>query len=104
MNGAGAAEAAAAAELGADQIEVIAQHPEQRSVRINVELDSAVVDGERNHGHAGLYAAQAAPLAPIPPRGFSDEFAKLGSDPDFHRFAKIGVRSRSDPSSGIRTE
>ncbi len=57
MNGAGAAEAAAAAELGADQIEVIAQHPEQRRLRINVELDGAVVDGERNHGHAGVYAA-----------------------------------------------
>ena len=54
MHGAGAAEAAAAAELGADEIEVIAQDPEQRRLRIDVELDGAVVDGQRNDGHASV--------------------------------------------------
>ena len=52
MNGAGAAEAAAAAELGADEIEVIAQRPEQRRVGIDLQLDGAVIDGQRNDGHA----------------------------------------------------
>jgi hypothetical protein len=46
MHSAGAAEAAAAAKLGADEIEMIAQHPEQRSLRVKVQLDGAVVDVE----------------------------------------------------------
>ena len=83
VNGAGAAEAAAAAELGADQIEVIAQHPEQRRFRIDVELDGAVVDGQGNHGHAGLYAGDARRLwrrsyADVLPR-----FVNWGQSPIF---------------------
>ena len=41
-----AAEAAAASELGADQIEVIAEHPQQRRLRVDVQLDGARVDGQ----------------------------------------------------------
>jgi hypothetical protein len=52
VHGAGAAEAAAAPELGADEIEVIAQRPEERGLRIEVQLDGAIVDGQRNDGHA----------------------------------------------------
>jgi hypothetical protein len=46
MDRTGAAEAAAAAKLGADKVEVIAQDPEQRSLRVKVQLDGAVVDGQ----------------------------------------------------------
>ena len=51
MNGAGAAEAAAAAEFGANKIQVIAQYPQQWSVGIDLQLNGAVVDGQRNDGH-----------------------------------------------------
>jgi hypothetical protein len=63
VDGAGAAEAAPAAELGADEIEVVAEDPEQRRVGIGIDLHRAVIDGQRNHGHAVYYAAAASFVA-----------------------------------------
>src|SRR5690606_19178950 len=51
---AGPAVAHAAAVLGAGKIRRIAQCPQQGRLRIHVELDRPVVDGERGHGGSGL--------------------------------------------------
>src|SRR5438045_3662155 len=52
MDGAGATESRAAAELRAGEVEVIAEHPEQRRVRGDVDRASPSVDdeSERRHG------------------------------------------------------
>src|SRR5262249_29279369 len=48
-DGAGAAERRAAAELRALQAQMIAQHPEERRVGLDVDALGAAVDGERDH-------------------------------------------------------
>jgi hypothetical protein len=72
MHRACAAEAAAAAELGADEIEVIAQDPEQRRLRINVQLGVAVVDGEVTS--MPMYTPPTGVRLRTATRGFADEF------------------------------
>src|SRR3989449_11978 len=73
MDGAGAAQRHAAAELGAGQPDHVAQHPEQRHVRRHVDLMGLTVDFQRDHDvsreayGAGLHAGEPTPnSAPSP--------------------------------------
>ena len=58
MHRAGAAHADAAAVLGARQVEVVAQDPEQRHPRFDIDFVDAAIDVEREHRH--LPAAEPA--------------------------------------------
>src|ERR1700730_19384 len=49
MHRAGAALRHAAAEFRSDDVEVLAQDPEQRLLRLDIDLASLAVDGERDH-------------------------------------------------------
>src|SRR5437667_6730129 len=63
MDGAGAALRDAAPVLGTGEAELLANDPQQRSVRITVELATRAVDVERD-GH-GKLLGQGRTLAPI---------------------------------------
>ena len=69
MNGAGAAHADAAAELGPDQIEAVAQNPEHWSVRSDVYGAGLPVDIESELAHGLIKRREAVrcylPQVPI---------------------------------------
>ena len=50
VHGAGAAGRDAAAELGAGQLEMLAQHPQQRRVAVHSHLFALTVEDEGGHG------------------------------------------------------
>ena len=49
MHGAGAARRHAAAEFRPDDVEILAQDPEQRLLGLDIDLARLAVDGERDH-------------------------------------------------------
>ena len=62
VNGAGAAEAGAAAVLGAGQSDVVANGPQQRRAGVGVERDLSIVQGERDHASScGLTLSSRTP-------------------------------------------
>jgi hypothetical protein len=62
MHGARPALRHAAAELGSDQPEVLAQHPQQRFGWIDIHLPGCAVDLERESGHSILPESAAPTL------------------------------------------
>ena len=54
VDGAGAAQAGAAAVFGAGQSDVVADRPQQRGLRIGIDRDLPVVQGERDHDSSFL--------------------------------------------------
>ena len=49
MHGAGAALRDAAAVLGAGQADLLAHHPQQRRVRLDIDVEGFAIDGEVYH-------------------------------------------------------
>jgi len=54
VDGAGSALGDAAAVFGTHELQVVAQHPEQRRGRVHVHLSGLAVDVEREACHSGV--------------------------------------------------
>jgi hypothetical protein len=90
------AEAAAAAELRADEVEMISKHPEQRRLWIYVQWKGTVVDGQGNGGHVSYYDGVCGLATDLRPR-FHRGFRRFGGFDRFVRFVRF-VGSSQAPS------
>ena len=77
VHGAGAAQGHAAAELGAGEAQRVAQHPQQRRFRIDVDLHGLAVDVELDHRVLALGCWCGVPRRTIMPRHFKSGMAQL---------------------------
>jgi hypothetical protein len=59
VHGAGAAGRDPAAELGTGQLEMLAQHPQQRRVAVDPDLLALTIEGEGGHGGSSVKEANS---------------------------------------------